>query len=129
MKYHYILLFTILLISFCGCKKLVLEVNPEFEGKWETKTMGNDCESYTIIINSDNSGEYLSSSPDEDIHVTGKVKIKDNTLKIGSQTFSMSTFPTTSYDTLEVCSFCDCVSYYPYSAYLIIDDITYYKFE
>jgi hypothetical protein len=89
--------------------------------------MGNDCDSYTIIINSDNSGEYLSSSPEEDIHFTGKARIKDNTLKIGLHKFAINTFPTSSVDTLEVCSACDCVSFYPYSAYLIIDNITYYK--
>ncbi len=129
MKNYYLLLCIFLLSILFGCKKDVLDVNPEFEGKWETKTMGNECDSYTIVINSDNSGEYIHSSAIEDIHYSGKVKLKDNTLKIGSHKFTVNASPASSVDTLEVCSFCDCVSFYPYSAYLTIDDITYYKFN
>lgn len=112
-----------------SCKKKVLKEYPELEGRWETKSMGNDCNEYVLRINSDHSGDFYSATTAGITELSGKVKVKDNVLYFSGNQMTIQTFPTEKEDSLEVCSACECLAYYPYSAYMVMDSVTYYKFK
>ncbi len=123
----FILFFVIIFAS--ACKKPVLNENPDYAGVWKTECLGNGCNQHILIIRNDNTGEYYTEGQDiESVSYEGKVRIKDDVLKIGLvNSFHINEPPTEKYDS--VFSYCQC-SYgevYVYSWYMVIDDMTYYK--
>ncbi|HRZ42557.1 MAG TPA: hypothetical protein P5228_07635 [Bacteroidales bacterium] len=124
-----VVLFTLLTLLSFGCKKQILDENPDYEGVWKSECFGMGCDRYTLTIKSDNTGEYIASGQEiENVHYKGTVRIKDNTLKIGlNHAFTVNTPPTEKHDT--VTSYCQCLygEEMVYSRYLTIDNITFYK--
>ncbi|MFT6716784.1 MAG: hypothetical protein ACJA0Q_001432 [Saprospiraceae bacterium] len=129
MKKLQVLLFILCIISLTNCKKKVLDENPDFEGVWESESVGDVCSKHTVIIDKDNKGSYRywSAGADEDDD-EGTVRIKDDCLKIGTfKKFKINEMPTSSNGTINECSSCFCGDH-RYTDYMVLDHIKYYKF-
>ena len=117
-------------IWWTGCKKAVLKADPDFEGIWESKTIGSGCDSYKITIKADNTGKYEEAGPNTDYATfEGKMKVKSDRLHVGkNKQFPIGTYPTFEPDTLYVVTPCD-TSSYPYEWKMVVNNITFYKFN
>ena len=89
-KYFFLMSLLFLLVATNSCKKPVAEVNQDYVGEWDALSDAY----YTISISSNSKGVYQKLSGISTVTVSGKVKLKDDKLKIGVKTFDVDMHPT-----------------------------------
>lgn len=113
-----------------SCKKAVLKVDPDYEGTWITALTENDCGRYNLVINSSGNARYYTSGNNiENVDITGRCKVSDKKIKIGTKNLDLD-FPIIK-GTDSLAFEMECGSGFQietYSAKMRIDGRMFYKF-